>query len=136
MLLTLVFWPFDQFSHHGLKHSRVAVQYTTYHSTQECYPEIGGEADDEQRKHRPSAAQEKDRFATDPVRKRAPEEASEGFGKGESRDENTGVEGGIAEFTDVKAFDEQPSIGKDGGQSNWLSESDECWKQLDRVTSE
>lgn len=67
LLPTFVFWSLDQFPNHGLDDTNVPIECSTNHSTEQCYPEIGREANNEKGEHCTSAADQEHRLSTDSV---------------------------------------------------------------------
>lgn len=53
------------------------------------------------------------------------------LGQGKRRDEDAGVEGGIALLADVETKDEFPSIGEDGSERDGFRCSNKCWRGVD-----
>lgn len=49
------------------------------------------------------------------------------LGQGERRDEQAGVEGGIAPVADVEVEDELPGVWEDGSECDRLCDADESW---------
>lgn len=115
-------WLLDQFAYHSLDDTNVSIEDTTDHPTDQCHPEVGREAHDQEREHRSCTTEEQDRLSTYPVRKRAPKETSESLREGKGGYEDPGIERGIATITDVEALDEKPGIWKDGCQGNWFGD--------------
>lgn len=113
----------DEFANHGLDDADVAVEETTYGSTEQSNPNVGGESYHDHAKHGAHAADDEDGLAADAVRQAAPVHAHEGLGEGEGGDEDAGVKGGIFFVSEVKLFDESPGIGKDGRERNGLGQA-------------
>jgi hypothetical protein len=114
---------FDELANHGLDDADVAVEETTYGSTEQSNPNVGGESYHDHAKHGAHATNHEDRLAADAIGQASPVHAHEGLGEREGRDENTGVERGIFSVSEVKLFDECPGVREDGSESNRLSKA-------------
>lgn len=106
--LTLMFGSFHQLTDHSLNDPNVSIECATQSSTHEGDPKVRSQAHQEQRDHGAETAGEEDGFATQSVRKAAPEHPGHGFGEGERGDENSGVEGGIVAASHVEILDHHP----------------------------
>jgi hypothetical protein len=132
--LGFVFRFLDQFTNHGLNHANVSIQYTAKYSTEQGNGEVGREADDQEGEHGTKAADQKDGLSSNSIGQRSPPHARDGLGKGKGRDEDSGEERGVVVISDVKAFDHDPRIWKDGGQGDWLGDSTYCCRVVSHGT--
>lgn len=108
---------------HGLDDADVAVQQPADGSSAKRDPQVRRKSDHDQAEQRAEASQEEDRLPTDSIREASPVHARQGLGQGERRDEEARVERRIFLAADLKALDEFPGIGEDGGESDGLCEA-------------
>lgn len=120
----------DELANHCLDDADVAVEKSTYGSSEQCNPHVGGEAYHDHTEHGSHTSQHQDRLAADSIREAAPIHAHEGLGEGEGRDEQASVEGGILLAADLELFDQSPGIGKDGSQSDGLGKANNGCSQV------
>jgi hypothetical protein len=106
--LRFVFGLLDQFANHGLDDANVSIQHAAKYAAEKSDGEVGGEADNEEREHCARATEKKDRLSSDSIGQGAPPHAGEGLGEGEGRNEDSGVEGGIASISNIEALDHEP----------------------------
>ena len=86
------------------------TEETSQSSAGQGNPEIACKADNDHGEHGPSTSDKEDRFPSNTIRERAPEEAGQALGEGECGNEDASVEGGIMFSADLKAFHHDPSV--------------------------
>jgi hypothetical protein len=115
----------DQLAHHGLDHSNIAIKNATQCPSNQSKPVVGGETDDEERDQGTGTAKEQNWLPSQTIRQSAPEHASQGLRESEGRDEDAREESSILIVADMEILNKLPSVGEDGGKSNWLSKSNQ-----------
>lgn len=130
MRLTLMLWLLDQLADHSLDDADIAVQQAAHDTPQQRHPDIARHADNDHAQHGANAADEQHGLAANAVGQAAPVHAHEGLGEREGRDEDAGIEGGIAFVADLEVFDQGPCIGEDGCERNRLGQADDGWRKL------
>jgi hypothetical protein len=118
-------WLGNQLANHGLDDSDVAVQQPAKRTAKQRHPDVVGKSDHHHTEHRADTSEQQHRLSADAVRQAAPVHAHHGLGKGEGRDEQAGVEGGVIFVADLEALDKSPGIGEDGGERDGLGEADD-----------
>ena len=122
-------WLCDQLSDHCLNDGNVSVEQSAQGTPQEGDPEAGGKAHHDHAEHGADAPDEQDRLSSNSVGQTAPEHAHQGFRKGERRDEQAGIEGGVIFVANLESLYQSPCIWEDGRKSYRLGEANDSYRK-------
>lgn len=114
----------NKLTDHSLNDANVAVQKSTYGSSEQSSPNVGSESYHDHAEHSSRAPNHENGLATNAVGQATPEHAHGSLGEREGGDEETGVERGILFVSDVKSLDKSPGVREDRSKSNWLGQTD------------